>query len=144
MWKQTDAGDEVLSGMRKEGRALKKETTAVLAGGILILYAGTVVHLFLSVLQGDTLTNFASAMVFEFISFLALVCVIIGNILSKRVKTGYFVPLVLVTVVYAVILDVVNAAYITLMSQAGFLFLNLIMLFLYCCMSLPMYVMGKR
>lgn len=130
--------------MRKEGRALKKETAATLAGGLLALYGGIIIYLFLAVLHGDTLENFASAMAFELISFLALICVIVGNILSERVKIGYFVPLVFVTVIYAVILDVVNAAYIATMSKSGFLLLNLILLFLYCCISLPLFVMNKR
>lgn len=123
---------------------MKKETATTLAGGLLALYGGIIIYLFLAVLHGDTLENFASAMAFELISFLALICVIVGNILSERVKIGYFVPLVFVTVIYAVILDVVNAAYIATMSKSGFLLLNLILLFLYCCISLPLFVMNKR
>lgn len=123
---------------------MKKETAATLAGGLLALYGGIIIYLFLAVLHGDTLENFASAMAFELISFLTLICVIVGNILSERVKIGYFAPLVFVTVIYAVILDVVNAAYIATMSKSGFLLLNLILLFLYCCISLPLFVMNKR
>lgn len=130
--------------MWKEGRELKRKTTAVAAGGLLVFYIGMIMYVFFSLLHIDTLVNYVSAMVFELIDFLVLGYLIVSNILSKHMKTGYFVPLIMVTVIYTLILDVINIAYVSTVSQSIFILINIVLLFIYSLISLPMYLMGKR
>lgn len=115
-----------------------------MAGCVLALYMGIVMYLLFAFLYREGSVNFASAAVFEIISFVPLVYLVISNILSKRIKTGYFVPLVMTAVIYTIVLDVVNIAYTAHMAQPGFILLHLILLFIYCLISMPVFVMGRR
>lgn len=123
---------------------MKKGLAGILFGFILIFYMSIIMYVLFAILKIDTLANFKSAMVFEIIGFLILTYFIMSNLLSKRIKTGFFVPLIIVTVVYTVILNVVNIACIIAMPHTIFLLVNLVLLFIYCLISMPMYIMGRR
>ena len=81
---------------------------------------------------------------FEIIGFLALAYFIFCNMFSNPVKVGYFVPLVMTTVIYTIVLDVINIACITSVSSVFFTLIHLVILFVYCLVSIPMYLMGRR
>lgn len=115
-----------------------------MAGFILAFYAGIVMYLLFALLYREDSVNFGSAVVFEIISLVLLVYLVMGNILSKQIKTGYFIPLIMAAVVYTVVLDGVNIAYIANMTQPGFVLMHLILLFIYCLISMPIFVMGRR
>ena len=110
----------------------------------LIFYIGIVLYSFFAVLHIQALANFGSAVLFELIGFAFLAYFIIVNLSTKPIKTGYFVPLVIVTVIYTVFLDVINFACVMIMPPIFFVLLHLTLLFLYCVISIPMYIMGKR
>lgn len=122
----------------------KKWLTATLTTFIIAFYVVIIMYVFFAVLHIDTLANFISAMIFEIIGFCLLTYFALGNILTKPIKTGYFVPLILTTVVYTIALDVVNLACVVTMSNVFFVLVNLILLFIYCLVSIPMYIMGRR
>lgn len=123
---------------------MKKGLAGIFSGCILIFYISIIMYVFFAILKIDALANFKSAMVFEIIGFLILTYFIMGNLLSKRIKTGFLVPLIIITVVYTVILNVVNIACIIAMPHTIFLLINLVLLFIYCLISMPMYIMGRR
>lgn len=133
-----------MSGMREEGVGMKIGRMSLLAGIILAFYIGIIIYVFLEVLNADTLANFGIAMTFEIIGFLLLIYFAVGNFLLKKIKTGFFVPLVMATVIYTVILDVINIACIGTMPKVLFILLNLSLLFVYCLVSMPMYFMGRK
>lgn len=81
---------------------------------------------------------------FEIIGFLALAYFIFCNMFSNPIKVGYFVPLVMTTVIYTIVLDVINIACITSVSSVFFTLIHLVILFVYCLVSIPMYLMGRR
>ncbi len=110
----------------------------------LIFYIGIILYSFFAILHIQTLANFGSAVLFELIGFALLAYFIIVNLSSNPIKTGYFVPLVIVTVIYTVLLDVINFACVMIMPNIFFVLLHLTLLFLYCVISIPMYIMGKR
>ena len=110
----------------------------------LVFYIGIVLYSFFAILHIQTLANFGSAIFFELIGFALLAYFIIVNLSAKPIKTGYFVPLVMVTVIYTVLLDVINFVFIMIMPHIFFVLLHLTLLFLYCVISIPMYIMGKR
>lgn len=123
---------------------VKKGLITAFSSFIICFYIAIVMYVFFAILHIDTLANFESAMVFEIIGFVLLTFFVLGNILSKPIKTGYFVTLIIVTVIYTVILDLINLSLITTMPHAFFVLTNFILLFIYCLISIPMYFMGKR
>lgn len=130
--------------MRKEGARVRKGLISTLAGCFLAFYIAIIMYIFFVILHIEALANFESAMAFEIIGFLLLIYLIMGNLLSKRVKAGFFVPLVMVTIIYTVILDVINIVCIISMSPIFFVLSNFVLLFIYCLISMPMYIMGRR
>jgi hypothetical protein len=122
----------------------KKGVTVALTTFIIAFYVAIIMYVFFAVLHIHALANFISAMTFEIIGFCLLTYFVLGNILAKPIKTGYFVPLILVTVVYTIALDVINLACVATMSNVFFVLANLVLLFIYCLVSIPMYIMGRR
>jgi len=123
---------------------MRKGVTTIISACFLAFYIGIIMYIFFAILHVETFANFISAMAFEIIGFVFLIYLVMGNLLSKRIKVGYFVPLIMVTVIYTVILDTINIAFIITMPHGGFLLLNFVLLFVYCLISIPMYIMGKR
>lgn len=123
---------------------MKKGHIAILAGCLLAFYIGIIMYVFFAVLHIQIFANFESAMIFEIIGFLLLSYFVMSNLLSKRIKAGFFVPLVMVTVIYTVILDVINIVCIITMPHVFFVLLNVVLLFVYCLVSMPMYIMGRK
>ena len=122
----------------------KKGLTIGLSAFAICFYIFIVMYVFFAILHVDTLANFEMGMAFEIIGFLLLTYFILGNIISKPIKTGFFVPLLMVTVLYTILLDVINIALITSMPHVFFVLVNFILLFIYSVISIPMYIMGKR
>lgn len=133
-----------MSRVRKEGTGMRKGLIGALSGCLLISYIGIIMYVFFAILHIETLANFESAMAFEIIGFLLLIYFVMGNLLSKRIKAGFLVPLVTITVIYTVILDVINIVFIITMPHIFFVLLNFVLLFIYCLISMPMYIMGRR
>ncbi len=123
---------------------MKTGLTGVLSGFLLAFYLGILMYVFFAVNHIEKMINFSSAMIFEIIGFLLLGYLVFGKLLSKRIKTGFFVPLVAVTVIYTIILDVINLICVRTMSHEFFILLNLVLLFVYCIVSIPIYIIGKN
>ena len=124
--------------MQKRGLAIGLSAFAICFYIVIIMYV------FFAVLHIESLANFGMGMIFEIIGFLLLTYFILGNILLKPIKIGFFVPLLMVNISYTVLLDVINLIFIISMPHVYFVLVNLILLFVYCVISIPMYVMGRR
>lgn len=122
----------------------RKGLTVALTAFAIFFYVAIILYVFFAILHIDTLVNFVAAMVFEIIGFGLLAFFILGNIILKPIKTGFYVPLLMMTIIYTIILDVVNIALITTLSHVFFMLVNFIILFIYCLISIPMYIMGRR
>ena len=122
----------------------KKGLTAVLSLFMIGFYIAIILYIIFAILHIDTLENFEAAMAFEIIGFVFLILVIMGNIVSENMKTGFFVPLLMTTITYTVILDVINIACIITMPHVLFMLVNFIILFIYCLISIPMLIMGRK
>ena len=109
-----------------------------------VFYVTIILYVFFAVLNINTLENFVSALVFESVGFIALAYFIFCNLFSKPIKVGYFVPLVMVTVIYTIVLNIVNMACVAVMSSVFFTLIHFVLLFVYCVVSIPMYIMGRR
>ena len=87
-----------------------------------IFYMILIMYIFLVILTPVyNVVNFAFAILFEIVGFMILAYFILGSIFLRQVKVGYIVPLVLLTI-----------------------FWNLVLLFVYCLIAVPMYVMTKN
>ena len=111
---------------------------------MMIFYVIILAYSFFVVLNIDAIANYEMSIIFEGIGIIALLYFICGNILMKPIKTGYFVPLLIVTILYTVILDFLNLFLINSMPHVRFVLVNMILLFIYCLVSIPMYVMGRK
>ncbi len=107
-------------------------------------YIIIIMYVFFAIIHINTLPNFMSAMAFEIIGFFALVYFIFCNMFSASIKVGFFVPLIMVTIIYLVLLNIINIAFVAIMNSVLFVLFNFILLFIYCLVSIPMYLMGKR
>lgn len=114
------------------------------SSALIIFYCAIILFVMFAVLDVDTQTNFEAAIIFECIGFATLAFLIMTNLMVKQIKTGYFVPIIMVTVIYTIVLDVVNLGLIATLSSELFILVNLILLFMYFLISMPMYVMGSK
>lgn len=121
-----------------------KGITMAFSTFVLCFYLAIVMYVFGVVLDADTLVNFASAMIFEIIGFVLLTYFVLGGIVARPIKTGYLIPLIAITVIYTIILDVLNMVCVANMSHTYFILNNLVVLFVYSLISVPMYIVGRR
>lgn len=133
-------------GMWKEGGIMNtsKVTKIVFSCFLLLFYFAIVMYVFLAVMRVDVLQNFIAGMVFESIGFLLLVIFILKNIFTQTMKVGYFVPMLIVMIAYIILLNILNMLAIEVLPSVVFILLNLVLLFVYCVITIPMYIMGKN
>ena len=115
--------------MNKKGLAL------FFTGFLVLFYIAIVLFVLFGIIKEDTIDNFKSAVAFEFAGFDFLIILIIGNVIKKHIT---------VSVLYTIILDIVNLALIDKISNKYFILINFILLFMYCLTSIPMYFVGRR
>ena len=102
----------------------KKALTIGLSAFATIFYFVIILYIFFAILHIDTLKNFETALAFELIGFFLLLYFILGNIILKPIKTGFYIPLLITTVAYTVLLDGLNIAFIVTMPNAYFVLVN--------------------
>lgn len=122
----------------------KRSLAVVLSAVALCIYIALIMYLFFVVVHVDLVSNFITAIIFQMFGFIVLAYFIIGGILIKPLKIGYFVPLLMVTVVYSIVLDVLSLALVANMPRFLFFFINLFLLFIYSVVAIPMYIMGRK
>lgn len=121
----------------------RKGLTVTLSLFMLCFYIGIIMYVMFRILHVDVLANFEAAMAFELIGFLLLTHFVLCGIWTGTIKTGYFVPLMMVTILYTVILDIINFWCVTEMKNVWFVLVHFVLLFVYCMISIPMYIMGR-
>lgn len=122
----------------------KKKLTTIMALSFVGLYMVLILYALFVLLHFEILANFATALIFEAVGFILILYFVLTNIINKPLKTGYFVPLIILTAIYTLVLDAINFKYAINMRHELFIFINLIWLFLYCLISIPMYLMGRK
>lgn len=122
----------------------KRKLSIFLYSFLLCFYVGIVMYVFFAMIHIEKLSNFHAAFIFEIIGFLFLAYFIIGGIIYSPIKIGFFPALLIITIVYTVILDALNFVFIGVLPNASFILVNLIILFVYCMIAVPIYIMGKK
>lgn len=90
------------------------------------------------------LVNFPVGICFEVIGWCILFAVLTITSWAKSNKSAYQISLIFTTLIYTVVLDAVNLLLIDKTDNGGFVLLHLILLFVYCLVSIPMVIEGKR
>lgn len=122
----------------------KRALTIGLSAFALGFYFLIVLYIFFAILHIDALKNFETALAFELVGFVLLLYFILGNIILKPIKIGFNIPILITTVLYTVFLNGINMVFIATMPNVYFILIHLILLFIYCIISIPMYIMGRR
>lgn len=121
-----------------------KQLSLIMTAFLLTFYISIIMYLFFAVLHIDTFENFVIGMIFEILGFCMMAALILKNIMSKSMKTGYFVTMIIVAVLYNMFLDILNIFGISIINSTWFVLIHFVLLFLYCMVSIPMYLMGKK
>lgn len=110
---------------------------------LLAFYMFIMMYVFFAIIHIDALDNFIMAMLFEVAGF----CVLMGSLwnafFSKSMKLGFRVPLLMTTVGYTVLLNLINCIGVTAVKSQYFILLHIALLFLYCLVTIPIYIAGK-
>ncbi len=118
--------------------------TVTLSAVAFVFYVATILYVSIGVIHVDVLDNYLSSMIYQTIGFIFLAYFIFCNIISKPIKAGYLVPLIMATVIYTVAVNVVNVALVASIPHIFFVLINRGLLLLYALISIPMYVMGRK
>ncbi len=110
---------------------------------LLVFYMAVMLYIFFAVLHFHLLPNFATGMAFEILGFCFLAILLLGNTISKPIKNGYFIPLVITTAGYTILLNLLNVLAAVFMPVVFFL-LHFVLLFVFCLVFIPMYLLGKQ
>lgn len=122
----------------------KREITIALSAIIFVFYVSTILYVSIGVMHVDMLVNYFSSIIYQVIGFVFLAYFIFCNIVSRSMKTGYLVPLIIATVLYTVAVNIVNVALVASIPHVFFVLINRGLLILYALVSIPMYVMGRK
>lgn len=115
----------------------------VLTGLLIVLYmAIAIVSLF--VFTDTSNDNFVVGLIFDIISFVFIFFFVYMNMFTEKMKIGFYIPTVMVTVVYALFLDVFNIFGIMNIGTSKFILSNLIIIFVYLIICIPMFIAGKK
>lgn len=129
--------------MRKEGTVDEKESLINISD----IHPGFLRLNYWSCLFGNAvyeLVNFPVGICFEVIGWCILFAVLTITSWAKSNKSAYQISLIFTTLIYTVVLDAVNLLLIDKTDNGGFVIPHLILLFVYCLVSIPMVIEGKR
>ena len=134
--------------MWKEGEIMSgkgKELIIALTTLLLIFYTIIVGYVLFVVLEINTSENFIAGLIFEILGIIFISIIVIGAVLNnKKISFGYMVSIILCTVIYIIILNCINFFGIFVIKEVFFVLINLVLLFIYSVIVVPMYIMGKQ
>lgn len=136
--------------MWKEGRVMSNNTergkfaALVSAGLLLVFYIAIIMYVLINIVKISSYENFLCGITFQIIGFILLAFIIIYGLLGKTIKTGFMIPIIIGTIVYTILLDILNITGIILLPNALFFLVHMILLFVYLLIVMPLLVMGKQ
>lgn len=111
---------------------------------IVIMYFAIVIYSLFNVVNITSKDSWLWTIVFEIIGAIIFIFYIIRVMDSKVIKFGYKVSLGLSVIAYNVIVVIQNIFQIRYPNIAVFIMLQLITLFVFFIISMPMYIIGKK
>ena len=122
----------------------KRSKTRLIYAVLLVFYACIVYFALFKIVPIDVTNNIIIGGVFELIGICALGLLLIGNGSLFHIKIGYMVPLIICNVIYAVALHLINLLLTLAVAPIALFFVNIVCLFIFCLVSIPMLHMGQR
>ena len=110
---------------------------------VFVLYMALISYVLIAVLNLHTLENFEVAMAYELLGFMTLAYFIFSGLHSNPVKAGFYVPLLMTTLAYNGLLNLVTMFLMVHISPVVFFLLHFILLLFYTLVALPLYVFGR-
>lgn len=124
---------------------MRKMASFVASLFILVFFIVLIMYTSLGVLHIDNAVgNFGIGITFQIIGFLLLFGLTVMAFFVTKFKVGYLIPLFGVTILYVILLNILNMFAIFIIATPVFMLLNMILLFIYCVVSIPMFIMGFR
>lgn len=111
---------------------------------IVIMYFAIVIYSLFNVVNITSKDSWLWTIVFEIIGAIIFIFYIIRVMDSKVIKFGYKVSLGLSVIAYNVIVAIQNIFQIKYPNIAVFIMLQLITLFVFFIISMPMYIIGRK
>lgn len=112
---------------------------------VLVFFIVLIMYTSLGVLHIDNVAgNFGIGITFQIIGFLLLIGLTVMAFFVTKFKVGYLIPLFAVTILYVILLNILNMFAIFVIATPVFMLLNMVLLFIYCVVSIPMFIMGFR
>lgn len=111
---------------------------------MVIMYFAIVIYSLFNVVNITSKDSWLWTIVFEIIGAMIFIFYIIGVMDSKVIKFGYKVSLGLSVIAYNVIVAIQNIFQIRYPNIAVFIMLQLITLFVFFIISMPMYIIGRK
>ena len=109
---------------------------------LLLFYAGIVGYILFKIVGKDAEANFYTGIVFtsiDIVSLLVLACI---QVLKGTIRLGYRVPIYMYSGLHSIALLVLNIFGIPKISNIYFILCNLVLLFLFYIVIIPMIVKG--
>ncbi len=122
----------------------KRKMAFICAAFLLMFYFVIVSYVYLFMMTWTLMPNYIAGMIYEVIGFLIASYVVLKSVGMPQMKLPYLISILCVTIFYVVICNCINVFGMGTMVTVKFVFLHLVLLFLYCLISIPMYIMGKK
>lgn len=123
---------------------MNKNIRVYLSLFLVAFYFVIVFYFLFAVANIDILENFMAGMVFEAFGAISLVFSVLYGCFGKGQKFGFIVGIIFTSLIYSIVLDIVNTTVIFNVSKTTFVFINLVVLFIYLCIILPIYMMANK
>lgn len=123
-----------------------KKGKIIFGGGlfIIILYILILVQAYITIYNSNMLMKFGLSITFELINIIIMLSVLTECVLHKTLKFAYAVSGIMVMLLYTVFQNVVNLVSFIEISNNWLILCNIILLFIYSLVSIPLYIMGRR
>lgn len=122
----------------------KKGLIIILSVFVIAFYAAILAYIFYAMFPVWFLANFNSALMFELIGLVFLAFTVMEGVISKSVKVGYFVPRVMITITYVIILHMLNIGLVIATPHVFFVLLNLYYFLCIVCYQFPCVSWGRK
>ena len=124
---------------------MKKEKI-IFGGGlfIIILYILILSQVYFTIYDRNMLMKIGLSMAFELINIIIILSVFAECVWRKSHKFAYAVSGIMVVLLYTVFQNVINLVSFIAISNNLLVLYNMILLFIYSLVSIPLYIMGRK
>ena len=109
-----------------------------------LFYVGIMLYIIFVIRQIKTFPNCNEALLFEAIGFVVGAFVVFTRAFSSKLNIGYYIPIIGITLLYTAALHVLCIVLVGFFYPTTFVLINALLLFMWCVVSIPMILMGRK